>query len=326
MDPERTGTIAAASAPARRSAARASDLVSVAPLGIPLHIELGPGVDADAVRAACRGWEGPAEHGEAPIRLRLERDPGLSGTSEPRILVEGRGVRVTGPGAEGRARVDARAGRCEVSDAWFAAPDRLRDEVLEPLVLFVLAHHDRTPIHASAFIAGDVAILTSGSSGAGKSSLALAADRAGWPVLSDDTVYLQQQRRFRIWGFPHAAHLLPRDCDDAAATTRTRNGQVKRAVPFRATKLGMVSAERATLCVLKRGSRVALEPLDAAEAIRRLGPLEPGFDLFARESAEALAFLTANGAWLLTLSEDPSEAIALLAANLPRLHATAAPQ
>src|SRR6185503_15234714 len=98
-------------------------------------------------------------------------------------VVEGRSVRIAGPSAECRAMVDSRIASCTVSDEWFAAPDRLRDEVLEPLVLFVLAHHDRTPLHASAFIAGDVAILTSGSSGAGKSSLALAADCAGWPVL-----------------------------------------------------------------------------------------------------------------------------------------------
>lgn len=314
MDPEATGAIA-----------EASDVVSAAPLGIPLRIELGRGADRAAVSAACRGWEGAAEPGETPLRVRLERDPGLSGTREPRVVVEGRSVRLTGPGAEGRAVVDARTASCAVSGGWFAAPERLRDEVLEPLVLFVLAHHDRTPLHASAFIAGGVAILASGPSGAGKSSLALAADRAGWPVLSDDTIYLQRQGRFRIWGLPRAAHLLPGDSRDLAAPTRTRNGQVKHAIPFGSTARGMVCADRATLCLLEHGSRAALEPLDAAGALGRLGPLEPGFDLFVRESAEAYGLLAANGAWLLTLSRDPAEAIALLAANLRRLQATATP-
>ncbi len=321
MDPERPGMTAVASA-ATRSADR---LAGLAPLGIPFHVELGPGVDREVVSIACLGWGGAAEPGARPVRMQLERDPNLAGTSEPRIVVAGRGVRITGSSAEGRALVDARSIVCAVSDAWFAAPDRLRDEVLEPLVLFVLAHHDRTPLHASAFVAGDVAILASGPSGAGKSSLALTADRAGWPVVSDDTVYLQRRSRFRVWGFPRAAHLLPGDCCDPAARTRTRNGQVKHAIPFAGAARGMASAERAALCVLQRGIRVALEPLDSANAIRRLGPLEPGFDLFPRESAEAYAHLTPNGAWLLTLSNDPAEAIALLTANLSRLRATAAP-
>lgn len=322
MNPEGTVRMAAAGASARSGAAAR---VSVAPLGIPLHVELGPGVDRDAVSAACRGWEGPADNAEQPLRLRLDRHPDLAGTSEPGIVVEGRSVRLTGPSAEGRALVEDRTARCAVSIEYFAAPDRLRDEVLEPLVLFVLAHHDRTPLHASAFVAGDLAILTSGPSGAGKSSLALAADRAGWPVLSDDTVYLQRKREFRVWGLPRAAHLLPGDSRDPAMRMRTRNGQVKHAIPFGATAGGMASAGRATLCVLQRGNRVALDPLDPAEARRRLGPLEPGFDLFVRESAQAFGLLTANGAWLLTLSKDPAEAIALLAANLPLLSATATP-
>ena len=314
MNSERAGAIA-----------EVSDVVSAAPLGIPVHIELGPGVDRAAVSAACRRWQGAAEPGESPLRVRLQRDPDLSGTGEPRVVVEGRSVRIAGPSAEGRAVVDSRTATCAVSHDWFAAPDRLRDEVLEPLVLFVLAHHDRTPLHASAFVAGDIAILTGGPSGAGKSSLALAADRAGWPVLSDDTVYLQRRGRFGIWGLPRAAHLLPDDSRDPAAPTRTRNGQVKHAIPFGSTARNTVSAGRATLCLLERGSRVALAPLGAADALGRLGPLEPGFDLFVRESAAAYRLLTAQGAWLLTLSDDPAEAIALLAANLPRLQDTAAP-
>ncbi|HYD25708.1 MAG TPA: hypothetical protein VEB68_13030 [Croceibacterium sp.] len=300
------------------------EAIHCAPLGIPLHVELGQGVDPATVRAACHGWEGPADHGLEPMRLRVTRDAGLSGVAEPSIGVDGHEVIVTGAGADGRASARTMLACCAVSDDFLAAPDRLRGEVLEPLVLFVLAHHDRTPLHASGLIAGDLAILTSGPSGAGKSSLALAADRFGWRVLSDDTVYLQRQPQLKVWGLPRAAHLLPDDCTSPGGVPRIRNGQVKHAVPFR-TSAGMASAERATLCVLAPGSAVALEPLAPDEAVARLGRLEPGFDLFARESHEALALLAGKGAWLLTLSPQPAEAIALLAAHLPQLRATAAP-
>ncbi|MXO58902.1 hypothetical protein GRI89_05030 [Altererythrobacter salegens] len=48
--------------------------------------------------------------------------------------------------------------------------------MLEPLALFLVSHNRRIPIHASAIRAGETAILFAERSGAGKSSLALAAD------------------------------------------------------------------------------------------------------------------------------------------------------
>jgi hypothetical protein len=64
---------------------------------------------------------------------------------------------------------------------------------------------------------------------------------------------------------------------------------------------------------------VALEWLDPSTALAALGPPEPGFDLLATEIEAGLRRITRRGAWRLTLSAEPREAIALLAANLPRL-------
>jgi hypothetical protein len=78
------------------------------------------------------------------------------------------------------------------------------------------------------------------------------------------------------------------------------------------------------LCVLDFGPAAALARIDQAEALRRCGPLEAGFDLLQGPIEAALDTLTRNGAWRLTLSPRPAEAIALLADNLPTLGAEAA--
>lgn len=299
--------------------------IRLAPLGVPLDIALAHAGDAMTVVTACHGWEGQPMPGTAPMGIRLERGHGLSGMGQTTIRVLDGDLRIFGAGVEACADARTRTGLCAISNAYLRAPDRLREDVLEPLVLFLLTRNGRVPIHASGFIAGDLAILAAGPSGAGKSCLALAADAARWPVLSDDTVYLQQQPAPRIWGWPGAAHLLPGDCPHPVARMRIRGGRLKYAVPLQAAPIGAAGAARAVLCVLARGETAALEPLEPADAMRRLAPLEPGFDLLAVDIAAGHRLLTRKGAWLLTLSADPSAAIALLAANLPRLRATAFP-
>jgi hypothetical protein len=78
------------------------------------------------------------------------------------------------------------------------------------------------------------------------------------------------------------------------------------------------------LCVLEFGTEAALDRIDQAEALRRCGQLEAGFDLLREPIDAALETLTRDGAWRLTLSPHPAEAIALLADNLPALGGEAA--
>jgi hypothetical protein len=68
-------------------------------------------------------------------------------------------------------------------------------------------------------------------------------------------------------------------------------------------------AEQAAVVLLERGERIGLQPVEPSVAARALSRLEPGFDLLARESAEAIAAVTAPGAWRLTLTRDPAAAI-----------------
>jgi hypothetical protein len=201
----------------------------------------------------------------------------------------------------------------------------LRERVLDPLILFILARNGRTPIHASGFMIEDMALLLAGPSGAGKSCLALAADRAGHRVLSDDTVYVQRKPHLRIWAHPIAAHLLPPDAAGMKAQgQRLRSGRMKAIVPFRSDP-GEVSCARAVLCILSRDGEPGLRLLRKQEALARLQRLDAGFDLIAEEVRGAYADLCAKGAWELALSRDAGATISHVGRSVALLRQVAVP-
>lgn len=291
----------------------------LAPLGVPLRLDVR-GAGSARVTAACRGWEGA---GAGPLLdLRLTGDPHLAGAGATEVVVHGSQLALTGEGVRGGARADLRRAWCAVSHDFLQAPDRLRAEVLDPLVLFLVTRHGRTPLHAAAIRSGDLAILLMGSSGAGKSTLALTADRAGWTVLSEDTVYLQTDPVLKVWGSGGPAHLST--ASGGSGRLRLRNGKLKHAIALRQPP-GSLTSARATVCLLARGNAVALERIGVAEALALMGPHEPGFDLLSENIQAVSKRLVSNGAWRLTLSADPAEAIACLSAHLPQLHQTAVP-
>lgn len=295
-----------------------------APLDVPLHIEIAQARAADAVAAACHGWEG--DGGQAvPLRLRIDASPALAGIGHAAMHVQGSIARIRGPGVRAHARLDQGLARCAVSDEYLEKPTALCQDILEPLVLMLLTRRDRTPLHASGFVIDGLAVLLAGRSGAGKSCLAQAADLAGLQVLSDDAVFVQLEPRLKVWGWPGAAHLLTTDAPDAAGPTRSRKGKVKQIVPLRSASLAAVSCDQAVLCCLSRGAEPTISRIPVAGVVERLWPLDEGFDLLPGPIARTVAGLSARGAWDLRLSSHPAEAIRLLAANLPRLRETAAP-
>ena len=293
------------------------------PLGVMLCVKASHPRLIEAVAVACRGWEAPADPHGPTLHLQLKVGPvPVDGTGP---VVETNGLHLS---IRGDTEAGADAGRghawCRVADADAFDDPGFREQVLDCLILWLLTRNGRTPIHASAFAVGSTAILLAGRSGSGKSCLALAAHSAGFPLLSDDTVYLEAERKFRVWGIPRPVHLFPEDApQQEGAPIRLRNGKRKRAIALPAP-LRPVTADAATLCVLQRGDRVSLESLSPSAALTALGPLEPGFDLLAADIAAGLRRITRRGAWRLTLSAEPKEAIALLAANLSRLTGHAA--
>jgi hypothetical protein len=266
-----------------------------------------------AVATAYAVW--PAGRaGDGPV-IQLDLMLGGAASGEPtRIEVEGGRLRSVGVGLQFWADAQTLTGFCRVPAELAADPGRLASEALDTLLLFLLTRSGRTPVHAAGVMCGQTAVLLVGPSGSGKSTLSLSAMARGLQILSDDTVYIQLQSCFRVWGFPRPLHVFPADAPGFISATRLRAGKLKAVVPL--TPGAAVSmANQAAVVLLQRDGHIHLDPIEAGVAADALARLEPGFDLLRRESAEAAAVLTASGAWRLTLARDPGAAIDLLIAQ-----------
>lgn len=295
------------------------------PLGIRLAVEADSPELLAIVADTCRGWEGDADPTARLLRLKLVRGHGPCGTGDPEVQVEGQRLRVSARGVDAWADSASGCAECVIREDHLLDGEALRQEVLDPLLLFLLTRSGRTPIHASGFIAGELAVLLAGPSGTGKSCLALAAYEAGFDLLSDDTIYLQLQPELLIWGVPRPIHLFPDDAPTGSGNAvRVRNGKLKYSVPVGAG-CEAVTARRAALCILAPGAKVSLQRIGREEAMRAHGEFEAGFDLLRGDIEAALELLARNGAWRLTLSANPAEAISLLRENLSGLGAVTAP-
>lgn len=184
-------------------------------------------------------------------------------------------------------------------------------DLVHTVVCFLVAHAGRIPLHASVIVLENTALVLAGKSGSGKSSLALAAHRMGLPVLSEDTVYVQTEPRFRVWGAPKAIHVFEKDAPgDEDCAMRLRGGRWKRAIAIQTPRS---VAERAMLFVLAYGARAELRPLETGAAIAALTRTpEPGYEFYGSRSAVAIRALCAGGCYRLVLSGDPGEALGVL--------------
>ena len=276
-----------------------------------------------AAAEAYAPWRAAGPADGPPIALELETaDEAAPGPVE--IEAAGSRLRLTG-GAEGWADAQALSAFCRVPPGLIEQPGRLAGEVLDTLLLFLLTRSGRIPLHAAGVMCGSTALLLAGPSGSGKSTLSLAAVGRGLRILSDDTVYIQMLPRLRIWGLPRPAHVFPADAPGFIGETRLRAGKLKAVVPVPSGPEPPV-ADRAAVVLLEQSDRIGLEPIEPQVAAGALARLEPGFDLLARESAEAIAAVTAPGAWRLTLTRDPAAAIdALVQRFSPAAVSTGAP-
>jgi hypothetical protein len=265
----------------------------------PVAIRASEPVLLTAAAEAYADWRDAARADGPPIALTLEADGGAA-RGPVEIEVEGPRLRLTG-GAEGWA--DTRT-----LTAFGKVPLPLVGEVTDTLLLFLLCRSGRVPLHAAGVMCGATAVLLAGPSGSGKSTLSLAAAARGLRILSDDTVYIQMLPRLRIWGLPRPAHVFPADAPGFIDRTRLRGGKLKAVVPVPAWP-GPPAADQAAVVVLERADAVRLERIEPAVAAAALSRLEPGFDLLGQESAEAVAAVTAGGAWRLNLARDPAAAI-----------------
>ncbi len=282
-------------------------------MGVHLKLEAEDRRLLRAALAALAAWPEPPR-GARPPALRLRISMGReSGGGAPEVSVDGSALRLAGRGVAGAADARRGEGWCVVPAELASDPDRLGAEVVDPLLLFLLTRAGRVPVHAAGVCVGETAVVLAGASGSGKSTLAHAALRAGLGVLSDDTVFVEREPALRVWGYPRPIHLLPESAAAAGVdgAPRLRGGRWKIAV--HASGPAPTSAPRAVLCLLDRGDAVSLRPVPVAEAVASLaGALDPGFDHFGEETPDVARALAAGGAWRLTLSAEPEEAVAAI--------------
>lgn len=284
-----------------------SNFLNLLPFGIPtLIIAEDPQLLA-AAAAAYAHWLAEAPVTNPSIEVRLEIGSASSADVCLQIVVEGSRLTLSGAGAIGTA--DAVSGRASATITSALASDVTNfAEVIDTLLLFILARRGRTPVHASAFMIGDLAVALAGSSGSGKSTLALAAASRGLPVLSDDMIFVQREP-FAAWGFPRPIHVFAADAPPGDHSIRLRSGKTKAAIPLATPAL---KAQRAILVLLERGRELALRPIESSDAVDELMNLDAGFDLLEQDSRKAIEALVSDGAWRLTLSDDPRTAVGLL--------------
>ena len=157
------------------------------------------------------------------------------------------------------------------------------------MTLALVTAFDRHPIHAAAIARNGRGVLLAGASGAGKSTLAHMANSAGFDVLSEDTVWIQQTPSFRLWGWPGHARLIPAS---GGAKARVALGNSDRASCF--------YADQAVVCLLHRGAAASLTRISSSEVRHELeATLAPGFDRFPTRHNDVGEMLAAGGGWRL---------------------------
>jgi hypothetical protein len=282
--------------------------LNLLPFGIPTLIIAEDPQLLSAAAAAYAHWLVEAPVAEPIIEIRLETGSSSTADVSLDIAVDGSRIRLKGRQAAGIA--DAETGKAKAALAPSLPDDPATfTDILDTLLLFLLARRGRTPVHASAFMIGELAIVLAGPSGSGKSTLVLAAARRGFPVLSDDMVFVQREPSFALWGFPRPIHVYSKDAPPGDHPIRMRGNKLKAALVPGAHAL---RAGRAALVLLERGYDLGLSPASPQQAVEALMDLDAGFDLLKDESRTALEALASRGAWRLTLTDDPVAAINFL--------------
>lgn len=213
----------------------------------------------------------PSARPPADLRFRLIEGPPAGGDGWPPDApgaATGRPVlREDGPrfaasdGAGGLVVADLSDG---TATAWVpegAPADRVRRVLVESPVWRLATWRGRLAVHAAAIAVDGVAVLVRGVSGAGKSSIAIAADRAGHAVLSEEVAWLDPER-WAVWPHARDAHLA-----DEAALRRVLGAAFDgRSVSFRldadSGKLAVPLLAPTTAGPMAIGPLVLLDRLD----------------------------------------------------------------
>lgn len=184
------------------------------PLGVPLEFATNAPVLAEMAADSFGPWGAPAPHAPA-LRLNFFLHTTVEAADS-----------LARPAAVFRAQDDyfmlsvgsslGMADRAHGFGMAFITPALLTDRLfvqegfLECLGLFLTTRYRRAVLHAAGVVHEGRSILLTGHSGVGKSTLAFACLRAGFQLLSEDVIYLDEKSSpLQAWGAPWHLHLLP---------------------------------------------------------------------------------------------------------------------
>jgi len=198
------------------------------------------------------------------------------------------------------AELRLRGGRLSPGRGYRNASADTRRELRRLGAIFQLRERGLFHLHAAGVVAPDGrAWLLAGESGSGKSTLTYALARAGWKVLGDDGIPIEQ-RDEGVLAYPSREPIeVSIELSDAFPELRDSVGSVNWADPRHRTPLGApagyASATRVgALALIQRSSRDSLttaSPTDVLAALIRQSPTVLLHDAHAARQLTALAAL-----------------------------------
>jgi hypothetical protein len=198
---------------------------------------------------------------------------------------------------------------------------------------FAVSPNDRHPFHAATFVIDHTAVMVTGPTGGGKSTLAYAALRQRYALLCEEATHVSLANGLSLWGdadrISLAADAVTFFPELAAWPVRALpGGRMKRAYPVTLVQRQPPLCHRGPvmLCVLTRpraGPSIVespiieppiIEPLSSLEREAALSSdLEDGFDQFPDAHARLVKAFAHVPAWRLTVGSDPDDAVRTLA-------------